>query len=341
MGTRNLSFITAAAVALALLAANSAQAQTTWTCQEFTTSDALGTKLDSLAPDAQLSAKIVVRQFQTVVQLQAAPADSDATSVETQDAAAGAKKPPIPGAKLSHMVFADHYNLLLEDGTGSHYNALGSPGDVANALNDLPVGEADDAKVVIEQFRPQLKGEKHTKNAALRLINQYIMFYLAPFSEAQANACGSVSEPSPTPTSAATPTPTTAAPTPTVASTVQGLGTPTPPPAGTQTATPVSTQTPFATLTATQGASPQQTPTATPGQPAPTPTQPCVTFGGAACGPATPTPFFSSPTPTAACVQFGGAPCAPTPTALLAAPTPTQKCVQFGGQPCATPTPGS
>jgi hypothetical protein len=308
-----------------LFAATGAQAQTTWTCEEFPDVLTLGTKLQTLSPDVQLSAKVVVRQFQSLTELKAAAA-GDQISIE---ASAPGAKVPIPGAKLGHMIFIDNYKLLLEDSSDAvEYNPFTSPGDVANALNDLPAGEADDAKVVVEQFTAQLKHQKHTPVGQLRLLNQYIMFYLAPFSEAQTNSCGTVTVPSPTPTSTTASTPTT---TPTAVSTTMGGGTPTP--------TALATL----TTTATPGSSPQQTPTATPTQAAaPTPTTPCVGFGGQACGSATPTPFFSSPTPTASCVGFGGQPCpSSSPTPSFAMPTPTQSCVQFGGQPCPTPTPAS
>lgn len=333
MKIRNLPVVAAGVCALALLVATGAQAQTTWTCKTFADVSTLGAKLQTLPPDAQLSAKIVVRQFQSVAQLRAANAAQ--VSIDAGDLVAGAKAKPIPGAQLGHMIFIDDYNLLLENQAGAVlYNSFTSAGDVATKLNELQDAEADSAKVVIEQFTAQLKHQKHTPLGQLRLDNQYLMFYLAPFAEASANACGSVGPtPTPTATGAATPTPTAtaaSAPTPTQVPTAisSGLGGGTPTP----TAQP-PTPTVIATLTPAPTPSSAQTPI-------PTPTQPCVQFGGQACGPTTPTPTFSSPTPTAACVQFGGFPCPDsTPTQTFAVPTPTQRCVQFGGQPCATPTP--
>jgi hypothetical protein len=322
MKIRNLPVIAVGGCALALLVATGAQAQSTWTCETFANVSTLGAKVQTLTPDVQLSAKIVVRQFQSVTQLKAAAAGQDAVGAE--DTLAGAKPPAIPGTPLGHIIFIDDYNLLLENPAGTVlYNSFTSPGEVATALNGLQDAEADDAKVIIEQFTPQLKGQKHTPIGQLRLDNQYIMFYLAPFAEATANACGSVG-PTPTPTasSASTPTPTQV---PTAISSGFGGGTPTPTAAPTVKATltpPAPTSTPTSA----------QAPTATP-------TQPCVLPGGLACGPATPTPFFSSPTPTASCVEAGGFPCpSSSPTPTFAGPTATQVCVMAGGLPCATPT---
>ncbi len=324
MKIRNLSVVAAGACALALFAATGAQAQSTWTCETFADVSTLGAKVQTLTPDVQLSAKIVVRQFQSVAQLKAASAGQ--ATIDAEDTLAGAQA-KIPGTTLGHMIFVDHYNLLLENPAGTVlYNTFTSQGDVATALNGLQDAEADSAKVVIEQFTPQLKHQKHTPLGQIRLDNQYIMFYLAPFAEATANACGTVG-PTPTPT----PTATSASPTPTQVPTAiaSGLGGGTP--------TPTAVATVIATLT------PAPAPTATPTSaqaPTATPTQPCVLFGGQACGPATPTPTFSSPTPTAACVEFGGFPCPPSsPTPTFAMPTPTPACVLFGGQPCPTPTP--
>jgi hypothetical protein len=326
MKIRNLPVVAAGICALALLAATGAQAQSTWTCENFTDASTLGAKVQTLTPDVQLSAKIVVRQFQSVAQLKAA-ASAGQAEVEAEDTVAGAKV-KIPGATLGHMIFIDHYNLLLENQAGTVlYNSFTSEGDVATALNGLPDAEADGAKVVIEQFTAQLKRQKRTPLGQLRLDNQYILFYLAPFAEATANACGSVG-PTPTPTASSAPTASNApTPTqvPTAISSSLGGGTPTP------TATAVATA--IATLTPASSPTPVLTPIATP-------TEPCVLFGGQPCGPATPTPFFSSPTPTAACVEFGGFPCPPsTPIPTFAVPTPTEACVLFGGQPCPTATP--
>ena len=328
MKIRNLPVIAAGACALALLVATGAQAQSTWTCKTFPDVSTLGAKVQTLTPDVQLSAKIVVRQFQSVTQLRAA--NSGQAAIDAEDVVAGAK-PKIPGTLLGHIIYIDQYKLLLENQAGTVlYNSFTSKGDVATALNELQDAEADSAKVVIEQFTPQLKHQKHTPIGQLRLDNQYIMFYLAPFAEATANNCGSVGPtPTPTPSSAATPT-ATSAPTPTQVPTAisSGLGGGTPTPTATAVATAIATLTP-----------PAATPTPQP--PNPTPTQPCVLPGGQACGVGgTPTPFFSSPTPTPTCVQAGGFPCPPSsPTATFAMPTPTQSCVLGGGQPCPTPTP--
>ena len=165
MKIRNWSVVAAGVCALALLAATGAQAQSTWTCEHFPDVSTLGAKLQTLPPDAQLSAKIVVRQFQSVAQLRAPNAGQ--VSVDAEDLGTGAKAPPIPGAKLGHMIFIDHYNLLLEDQTGTVlYNSFTSPGDVATALNGMQDVEADSAKVVIEQFTPQLKHQKAARDWA-------------------------------------------------------------------------------------------------------------------------------------------------------------------------------
>ena len=151
------------------------------------------------------------------------------------------------------------------------YNSFTSAGAVATALNGMQDAEADSAKVVIEQFTPQLKGQKHTPIGQLRLDNQYIMFYLAPFAEATANACGSAG-PTPTPTASSAATPTAASsPTPTQVPTAisSGLGGGTPTPTATAAATAIATLTPPAPT-------PAHTPTATP-------TQPCILPGGQ-CG---------------------------------------------------------
>lgn len=326
MKIRNLPGIAAGVCALALLVATGAQAQSTWTCKTFADSSTLGAKVQTLTPDAQLSAKIVVRQFQSVTQLKAATTSQAA--LDGEDTVAGAK-PKIPGTLLGHIIYIDHYNLLLENPTGAVlYNSFTSAGAVATALNGMQDAEADSAKVVIEQFTPQLKGQKHTPIGQLRLDNQYIMFYLAPFAEATANACGSAG-PTPTPTASSAATPTAASsPTPTQVPTAisSGLGGGTPTPTATAAATAIATLTPPAPT-------PAHTPTATP-------TQPCILPGGQVCGSGTPTPFFSSPTPTASCVEGGGFPCPPgTPVPTFAVPTPTQSCVLPGGQPCAQPTP--
>ncbi len=319
MKIRNLLRVAAGACLLVMLAATRSQAQSTWTCEHFADVSTLGAKLQTLPPDVQLSAKVVVRQFQSVAQLRAA-ANASQIAIEGEDSVAGAKAKPIPGAPLGHLIFIDHYNLLLENQAGTVlYNSFTSAGDVATALNSMQDAEADSAKVVIEQFTPQLKHQKHTPLGQLRLDNQYLMFYLAPFAEASANACGVVG-PTPTPTATSAPRPTQV---PTAVSSSLGGGTPTP----TAAATMIATLTPASTPSSAQ-------------TPMTTPTTPCVLFGGQPCGPATPTPFFSSPTPTPTCVEFGGFPCPPSsPTPTFTVPTPTPACVLFGGQPCPTATP--
>ena len=97
MKIRNLPGIAAGVCALALLSATGAQAQSTWTCKTFADSSTLGAKVQTLTPDAQLSAKIVVRQFQSVTQLKAATTSQAA--LDGEDTVAGAK-PKIPGTLL-------------------------------------------------------------------------------------------------------------------------------------------------------------------------------------------------------------------------------------------------
>ena len=306
--------LTAAMFALAF--ATTAHAQTIWTCQTYPTVGGLAAKLQTLTPDALETCKIVLREFQSVSELKAA----DATPIE------GAKAVPIPGTKLGAIVFVDQLDLLIQNIDGSiSDDVFTSHGAVADALNTLPDAEADAAKVFAQEFAAQKKGQKRTPIAQLRLDDQFILFYLAPFAEAETNACGKVGPPpTPTPTAGATATPTKTA-TPTAVATTMNISTP--------------TQTP--TSAPSVGVTP--TPTAAPSLTAvPTPTQACLQFGGQPCGSPSPTPIFASPTPTEACVQFGGEPCGsatPTPTAIFASPTPTQACVQFGGQPCPTPTP--